>query len=353
MALKYIQGFDSNTIFNEKWTTLGTTTLSPSYARIPGVGQGLYHQSTGSPVYLNTSGMGLSAANGSTIIFGVANKLISTGTDQQWVCIKYNAATGANYHHILVFANTTSNTYTIASSDSTTWIGTTPSVGNIRDWHYIEFKITFHDTAGSVEVRLNGASTPFFSVTGVKTKQPGQNNIGAIWFGDRDNASLGYGYTFYLDDFYLCDDTGTTNNDFLGECRVETLVPTSDTSTNEFVPSTGTDHFALVDETTSSTADYLTSTIVGQKELFNVTDLSNTPAIIYGVQATAYMGKTNIGPKQAKILVNSNSTESASDAIDLNTSPIAYTMLLETNPDGNIAWDQTSIDAIQIGVESV
>ena len=72
------------------------------------------------------------------------------------------------------------------------------------------------------------------------------------------------------DDVYICDTTGSVNNNFLGELTVEHLRPASD-DTAQFLGSdaNSTDNWALVDEAgTYNGADYVASSTVGQRDLY-------------------------------------------------------------------------------------
>ena len=47
--------------------------------------------------------------------------------------------------------------------------------------------------------------------------------------------------TLDIDDLYICDGTGSApHNTFLGDCRVDTLLPTADGTAQQWTPSTGT-----------------------------------------------------------------------------------------------------------------
>jgi hypothetical protein len=56
-----------------------------------------------------------------------------------------------------------------------------------------------------------------------------------------------------------------------------TLVPTADGTFKQWTPSTGTSHFALVDETACNTTDYNSTNTAGNRDSYSI-DISSIPA---------------------------------------------------------------------------
>ena len=104
----------------------------------------------------------------------------------------------------------------------------------------------------------------------------------------------------------MIDDVYVTNTSTrLGESRVAVLYPSADTAHADWTPSTGTDHYALVDETTvNSDTDYVASGTVGDLDLYEVGDLPFTPESIHAVQVTTCARKET--PRPARCSVRSS-----------------------------------------------
>ena len=104
-----------------------------------------------------------------------------------------------------------------------TLLGTSTATLPLGGWFYLEVGCTLNSSAGVVTVQLNG--TVILSLTGQNTLYDTTNqNIAALYF----NAP-GYGaMQVTVDDLYVCDGTGSSNNTFLGDCRVDTLYPNGD-----------------------------------------------------------------------------------------------------------------------------
>jgi hypothetical protein len=66
---------------------------------------------------------------------------------------------------------------------------------------------------------------------------------------------------------------------------VDVLYPNADTADADRSPSAGTDHYAVVDETTvNGDTDYVASGTAGDLDLYEVGDLPFTPDSIHPVQ---------------------------------------------------------------------
>src|SRR5262245_56180486 len=81
-------------------------------------------------------------------------------------------------------------------------------------WFYMEMKVTIHDTAGAVVVRIDGQTV--LNLTNQDTRNGGTGFCNSIQFicGNVGSAYMSYN----LDDFYICDTAGSAPfNDFLGD----------------------------------------------------------------------------------------------------------------------------------------
>ena len=220
----------------------------------------------------------------------------------------------------------------------------------IRDgahFNYVEFKATIHNTAGAYELRVNGET--WASASNVNTRSTANNSVNGVFFsfsgGLTNNAGI-------YDDLYICDSAGTTNNDFLGDVRIDTIYPTSDGTYSQFAPSTGTDHYSLVDETTPNATDYVDGLTVGQIDSYGMGDLSPIASqIVYGVQVNTAALKDDAGAKGVATMVRSGSTDAEGASAALGTSQMYVSQIYETNPNGSVAWTEATVNAMEAGVK--
>ncbi len=221
------------------------------------------------------------------------------------------------------------------------------TTANIQDdtWYYLELKATAADSGGTVIVRLDGVEVINFT-------------------GDTDiDNSYRYGNVLLrtvssdevqFDDWYVCDDTGSTNNDFLGDCRVEVLTPNSDASGN-WTANSGGSRYGMVDAAALDAVDYIHDTVSGNQALFGSNCLSANAVggTVQGVMVTCDTQQSGRFNKYAKMITQNGSGGAIQDSGDFppgTTSPMNSTQIMEVDPDG-AAWTQNTINTFRMGVE--
>lgn len=237
---------------------------------------------------------------------------------------------------------------TLSITRNGTVLGTSSVSLNSGSYRYLELKATIHDTLGSYELRLGGVN--ILSATNVDTKNTANASINQVSFGML-NASAFVTWTF--DDLYILDTSGATNNDFLGDVRIDAIYPTADGNYKQWTPSTGVDHFALVDEATPNTTDYVSDGTPGNKDSFV---MSNPPALasqaIYGVKVKVAAAKDDAGARSLKVGVRSGAVDSVSAAKALSTSQVYYSNIHEVDPATGLAWLPAAVDALEALIET-
>lgn len=219
----------------------------------------------------------------------------------------------------------------------------------LMNWYYLEAKVTLDNVAGSVEVRLNG--TTVILATGVDTIQSGVGAaVDAVGLGSINCCN---GERMDIDDYYAADTLGTTNNDFLGDVSVETLLPNGNGSNSDFLGSDGNsvDNYLLVDESPPDTADYVGSATVGAKDSYAMTNMVRTTGTVLAVQVNSIMHKSDAGARHAKNLVRSGAAEVLGADRDLATTFIHYSDAVEVDPNTSAAWSIAAVNAAEMGVQ--
>jgi len=212
-------------------------------------------------------------------------------------------------------------------------------------WHDFEIKSTFHNTNGSVEIRVDGETV--LSVTGVDTGATLGSYLRRVIIYSYQGVLK---YAPYFDDFYCCDTAGSDHNDFLGSVRVLSNFPTAD-DTSDWTPSTGNDHYALVNENyPNDDTDYVSSNVVGAQDTFNVGTLSSSTSNIHGVKV-GFDARAESGTKTIRQVLKSGSTEVYGDDNEFDSSWDFRNDYWLTDPDTGNAWTQNGYEAAKIGVE--
>ncbi len=214
-------------------------------------------------------------------------------------------------------------------------------------WNYIEIKYVFGTTTGEIQVRVD--NEVFINSTGINTTGTAAS-INALYLQGMNNGL----YTYY-DDLYVCDASGTSNNNFLGPIYVCTMPPTADSSV-QMTPSTGTTNFNLVDEPTANTTDYVTATVSNWTDLYAAANLPTTltassiPGVLIktkSMKPTANSGVLQLGAK-----ANGTTAWSQSKTINQTTYKTYFTVM-EKQPDGTTDWNQAAVDGIEIGIKAI
>jgi len=214
---------------------------------------------------------------------------------------------------------------------------------------YLEFKATIANSiaANTVQVRVDGVQ-----VINVTAGQDCQNSANAsanqIRFGPAANA----GITVDYDDLYICDGIGSApQNTFLGDSRIDTLLPTADGTSQQWTPSTPGTHYTLVDDAAPNTTDYVSSATIGQRDTYGMQDLTAQTGTIYGVQLNLAALKSDAGARSIKPLVLSGASEALGSATALSTSQTYTRHVQVTDPATGAAWTESAVNAMQAGAE--
>jgi len=235
----------------------------------------------------------------------------------------------------------------ISVKRGSTTLGTTAIALPLTAWTHVAVKVKIHDSEGAIEVRINGSSTPALKLNGINTQNTVNATADRVVFGLKEAEC-----TFVIDDLYILDCTGDVNNDFLGEVSVIAHSPTGDGTSSDWVPSEGTSHYALIDESPGSNADYITGSS-GNTDLFTFTPGDLTGFTISGVVLKALAKKTDSGEAELALIAKSGATALQGAANVLSQDDLYYTHTLELDPDTNTTWTPESLAAAEFGVEAL
>ena len=218
----------------------------------------------------------------------------------------------------------------------------------VDNWFYLEVKAVFNNTTGSVEVRLNGDSTPIINLTNQDTCYTVNEYTTSISL--RTNVNSNY---VYVDDLYVCDTTGTENNDFLGDIKITPLYPISDGNSSDFTRSAGATNYENVDEAQLvNETDYNYSSTINHKDLYGITNFSAAGTIL-AVQVNAAVINTDTGGMKVRPLSRSGGTpvDNEGDDFNITTSIKIASHIFEQEPTDSVAWTAAKINAAEFGLK--
>jgi hypothetical protein len=158
-------------------------------------------------------------------------------------------------------------------------------------------------------------------------------------------------YNIYSD-FYILDDTGNTNNNFLGDIIVETLYPSGIGNYSQFVGSDGNsvNNYQLVDDPAfDGDTTFVETSGVGFIDTYTYTKLSKVPSVIYGIQQSIGCRKTDAGNRTIAGLIRVAGTDYLSNDPIVTDTYLLQGVVIETNPATSGAWSQADINSIEAG----
>lgn len=219
------------------------------------------------------------------------------------------------------------------------------SIGLIvaNTWYYIEVEFTISGSTGSMNVYLNGSS--ILSVSSQNTLGAGSGGVNIVQLCSHFPTVVSGGANqLDFDDMYF-----TSTSTRLGERRVETLRPASDSSV-QWTPSSGGNNFSRVNEATvDGDTSYVSTSTVGFRDLYGVTPLSTTPTVIDAVNVVSFSEKTDATTRAIYHSVQSSGTDSDGTQINLAASYTRLDRLILTDPNTSTAWTASGVNNLLIG----
>lgn len=215
--------------------------------------------------------------------------------------------------------------------------------------YYIETKAVINDTTGSMEVRVNGSSSGWISITGQDTKNTANASANVIALTGAINAS-----STDMDDLYICDGQGSVNNDFLGDVRVDCYLPDGNGNSSQLVgsDSNSTDNYLLVDEAAQNgDTDYVQSATVNNKDTYAFANMAHTPSSIFGTQLNMIAKKDDGGTRSICSVCRSGGADYDGDSQVMGTSYSDYRQVREVDPATSAAWTRSDLNSAEFGVK--
>lgn len=328
MALLFMDGFDAGDAA-QKWQATANAYTTSSVTRY---NSGL--SIVGASMSLNKS---FPAAT--QVFVGVAFRAtnLSVGTS----LFSFYSDTGTTEHVRI----TITGTGALTINRTSTVLATSANTLNINQWNYIEASATLADAGGTVTVRVDGAV--WVTYTGDTRLSGTATTFNYLVI--RGSGS----YNSYFDDFYLCDSTGTTNNTFLGDVRIQTLAPSGPGSVSNLTPVGSVNNWQNVDEIPWSANDYNISTSAGAQDLYAMNDLAAGTSTVFGVQSNSVASKTDAGARSFKPLLRMGGTTYAGSTITLTPSDTTHPSVYNQNPATGSSWTPSEVNSLESGLEIV
>lgn len=194
-------------------------------------------------------------------------------------------------------------------------------------YYYIEFMTTINNVTGAYEVRINGVTE--LVASGVNTRTTANNSADSVRLGLQTNAGDA---SFVYDDLYVCDSLGGVNDGFLGDVRVQALVPNGAGATTQFTPSAGANWQNVDESTPNDDTDYNSDATPGDIDLYTFTDLTPTSGSVKGIQVCLWARKDDAGVRTIAPMVRDSAVNYVGPSHNIGTTYTYYMDPYDKNP---------------------
>jgi hypothetical protein len=165
---------------------------------------------------------------------------------------------------------------------------------------------------------------------------------------------------FVVNDIYVCDTSGSMNNEIIGFPKITTVVPSADGTVNDFVPLGGGENFEEVNKIPyDGGASYtFVEAAAGLRDMYKFSPNIGTNKVIRGVQPTSIirMAAENPGNRvKTRSVLNDGTTVSEGDVAVINSASQAWTVVSDTiefDAYGNFFVNST-LNTSEFGIELV
>jgi len=284
-----------------------------------------------------------------TTFFGIS------GNESAAVYPTFTAAKDTNYHRGSILRTGISNDVFICDGES---IAGTKYCNTAR---YVEADVyAVANKAGVIVIdwvalRKYCSPEPAHSTWDAEESY-GQKNVYAKYHSTSSDGYLTNSSTVYV----TCNtgDTGTVTNTtsdlYVGQksdnSSYQTLRPNAAGDLTEWTPSAGS-NYQCIDETTSDDDTTYVYGGVNIQDLYNVDNNGLAPDIFAHISIVA-VAKAATQPGNLTIMMKTDGTIYESSVIALTTAYVTYRNNWTLNPKYGYAWNDTSLDALQIGINS-
>jgi hypothetical protein len=273
---------------------------------------------------------------------GFAFLLPSLPTDNNSVCLA-SFRDGANNPLASLMVGSTGQLILKAASGVGTVLSTSDPC--VLAGSYQHFECRIETATGSFEARVNGVTR--LSVVGAAFVA---GDAAQVQIGTSGQGTFGYPAYMGVDDLYAWDDSSGGVADFIGDKKVYTRFPASDGALQGWIPSVGSDGYAMLDNNPPvDGVDYLTALNVGSAEDRSEFGIAAFPAEVVsvaGIVIATRLFKTDAGNAKVQVGVISGGAEDLGEEHALSTAPTWYHDVFETDPDTGSVWSLAAVNAL-------
>ena len=193
-------------------------------------------------------------------------------------------------------------------------------------------------------VRVN--ETVVLSIVSTNTSNGGEPSSTGV-------DQIDFGYNTIVDDFYICDESGASLNNFLGNTRVPAQLPDGSGSTTQWTPTGSASYnWQLASNPYMDDTSFVSSGTLGDIDLYTLSPVSNAPQIM-AVQSIVIARQDDSGQRQIKSVIQSGSAQATGAVVNTSGSYAAHTDIFIADPNTGSSWTYGAVNALQVGAELV
>jgi hypothetical protein len=231
-----------------------------------------------------------------------------------------------------------------------TTLGTTTFAISAGGSYHIEWKVLFNDSTGTAEIRVNDDTK--LSLTGQDTKNTSNASANQFTIGQR-TASGNNSVSFDFDDVVSWNGSGSVNNDFHGDCRVEALFASGAGNSAQFTPSAGSNYQNVDEAAADGDTTYNSDTVAGNKDTFTFTNPTPAAGTVKAVQVNLIARKDDAGTRTICPVIRHSSTDYDGSNQNLSTSYADYLQVYENNPGTGSPFTLTEVANAEFGYKLI
>lgn len=241
-------------------------------------------------------------------------------------------------------ANGSIEVYRATSQTAGTLLGATAANVYLEGlWYSWVLEVVHHASNGRITLYIDDMTTPKLNLTGINTGAGTYPTLNRMCLGSPRGNPINWGNVLW-DDVYVTDSATKLTN----LPRAELLLPNGDGSTLNWTPSTGTSHFAVIDENPPVSTDYLQASTVGNVDEIALSNLVGSPTQIYELRPFGFGQRTDATSRAISLGIKSGASVSDSSDIYLNSSGNGFERVLTTDPASGIAFTVSDVNALQL-----
>ncbi len=226
---------------------------------------------------------------------------------------------------------------------------------NTSTWYHIGIDMKIHASTGWVHVYLDGVEV--VSYTGNTTG--GSTEIDTIEVGSPRTSNNWNSYVYY-DDLYIDDTVGEATTAVVPDLRFLSVTPNGNGNSSDWDGSDGnsTDNYLLVDETPpDDDTTYVETDTSGLNDDYTLSDItlptgySVAATIVFAIAKKLNAAGTTDLKLETRTTVSATEYFVSSSAFTLGTDYALFWDRRTVRPDSG-AWDETTVNALEMGVIS-